>query len=156
MDKKATNDAITSGLKQLNAVVSAWSAFAVPTAWTADEDPMQPLTDFAGDIREIYADALNRQFDLLLQGTTKLSDWTPALMPGGQTQRPAEAQRDMLASLLEASSQRAEIWTDMSRQLGTRYTAFMHQLAQDIAHMPTAQPASAPEDPPVSGRKKAK
>jgi len=156
MDKKATNDAVTSGLKQLNAVAGAWSALANATPWTADDTPMQPLTDFAGDVREIYAVALHQQFDLLMEGTTELSGWTPALMPGDQTGDRMEAQRAMLASLLEASSQRAQIWTEMSRQLGARYAAFMHQLAEDTAPRPTALPAAAPGDAPASGRKKAK
>lgn len=156
MTKNSTNDAISLGLEQLNAVVRAWSTLPEAAAGSVAAVPLQPLTDFSADLREIYADALNRQFDLLLQGATELSGWTAALMPGSQSQGAMETQRNMLASMLEASSQRARIWADMSGQLGTRYAALAHQLAQDVAQTSTDMAASAPKVAAVSSRKKAK
>ena len=123
MTKDATNDAITSGLEQMNAVLKAWWTLPAVGAQNVSEAPVQQVTDFASDLQKIYSDTFERHRDLLMQGMKELASWTPATMQADQPQTAMEAPLKMMASLLEASSKRAEIWTDMSSQLGARYAA---------------------------------
>lgn len=154
MTKKANNNAYMSGLELLSTVAKTWWTFPNAANSNVSEAPVQQLTEFASDLQQIYADTFSRQRDLLLQGTTELSGWTPALMQIGQPQGAMEASLKMMTSMLEASSKRAEIWTDMSRQLGARYAVLAHQLAQDIAQTAAAETTKTPEVKSVPTKKK--
>lgn len=146
MTQNSINDAITSGLEQMNAVVRAWWTLPNAGAPTVSEAAMQQVTDFASDLQDIYSDTFERHRELLMQAMTELASWAPATMQAGQRQGAMEAPLKMMASLLDASSKRAEIWTDMSRQLGARYAVLAHQLAQDCdpaSIAPTAEKANA-------------
>ena len=154
MTKDATNEAITSGLEQMNAVIKAWWTLPDASAKNVFEAPMQQVTDFASDLQQIYSDTFERHRELLIEGMTELADWAPASMQAGQPQAAMEAPLKMMASLLEASSKRAEIWTDMSRQLGARYAVLAHQFAQDYDQAATANPAKKTKATPASARKK--
>jgi len=155
MTKDATVDAITSGLEQMNAVIKAWWTLPDAGAANVSETPIQQVTDFASDLQQIYSDTFERHRDLLMQGMTELASWTPATMQAGQPQGAMEAPLKMMASLLDASSKRAEIWTDMSRQLGARYAALAHQLAQDCDQTSDALTDETPKPTSASKGKKA-
>ena len=154
MTKDVTNDAITSGLEQMNAVLKAWWTLPDTGVSNASAAPMQQVTDFASDIQKIYSDTFERHRDLLMQGMTELASWTPTAMRAGQPQTAMVAPLKMMASLLEATSTRAEIWTDMSSQLGARYAVLPHQLAQDCDQTSDAATQETPEPTSASKVKK--
>jgi len=154
MTEDATNDAITSGLEQMNAVIKAWWTLPDAGAPNVSEAPMQQVTDFASDLQQIYSDTFERHRDLLMQGMTELASWAPATTQAGQPQGAMEVPLKMMASLLESSSKRAEIWTDMSRQLGARYAVLAHQLAHDIDQTTDAPANEPPKATSASKRKK--
>lgn len=144
MTTNANNDAIPSGLELLSTVAKTWWAFPNATAPNVSGAPVQQFTDFASDLQRIYADTFNRHRDLLFQEMTELSGRAPALLRVDQPQDAVEEPRKVLASLFEASSQRAKIWTDMSRQVGARYAALAHQLAHDIDQTSDETPKATP------------
>lgn len=149
MTKDTANAAITSGLEQMNAVFKAW--------WTRPEigfsngsaAPVQQVTDFASDIQKIYSDTFERHRDLLTQEMSGFSGWVPATIHAGQPQAAMETPLKVMASLLDASSKQAEIWADMSRQLGARYAVLAHQLAQDCDQMSTTMTTEQTKATPV-------
>ena len=156
MPTKDANNAVTSGLEQLNAVFQAWWTLPAAAAPSTAEAPMQQFADFASDLRKFYADAFNRNRDLLLQGTTALSDRIPGHLLGGQPQEAMKIPLKMLALFCEASSQRAEIWTDLSKQVGARYAALAHQMARDVDQTAATPGAAKPVAAPLPAGKKAR
>lgn len=155
MTKKANNDAIMPGLELFSTVAKTW--WTLPNAATSNlsEAAVQQFTDFASDLQDIYADTFNRHRDLLFHETTELTGRAPALMRTDQPQDAMEESRTLLASMLEASSQRAKIWTDMSRKVGARYAELAHQLAHDIDRRSDAPTDETPEATSASKGRKA-
>jgi hypothetical protein len=152
MTSQGPKNAITVGLEQLNAGVQAGWTLVNAGAQKASDTPMRRFAELSSDLQKFHTDAFGRHRGVLVRGPAALSNWTPALLPGHHPQDVIE----IPASLFETSALRLEIWADLTKQVGDRYAALAHQMAQDVDQAIVTSSAEKPQATPRSAVKKAR
>jgi hypothetical protein len=127
----AKNDNITMGFDRLNALFAWWGVPSSTGNGNIDA-PMKRFQSFASDLQRAYGEAYSRQMEALFTANERLGSSVQELLRCRQPQDVLAAESNILAILLEGSSQHAQTWVELTQKVQDCCAAIAREAAEEV------------------------
>lgn len=137
------DDNITMGFDRLNALF-AWWGVPSSTGNGSIEVQMKRFQAFASDLQKAYGEAYSRQMEALFTANERLGSSVQELLRCRQPQDVLTAESNILAILLEGSSQQAKTWVELTQKVQDCCAAIACEAAEEVQKQVTGDTSTKP------------